>query len=114
MRMDPKRARARLRVLAVLATLASSAIGRVFVAMAGGMSPGLRFLLLIPIISAPALVALLVLLPARARSRARAARMALREGGLVQEDKTIVLVKQKRLRKLDTSYVERTGFYGDP
>ena len=59
-RMNPRRAHALLRGLAFLATLASSGIGIMFITMAGGMPPLLRILFLIPILSAPVLVGLLV------------------------------------------------------
>lgn len=104
--MNKKRWRAVLRFLAFLSTLASSAIGIMFLACAPGIPPGLRFLFLIPILSAPVLVGLLAWRPARAKVREN--RMALREnspaapalrGGPVEEGRTIVLIKQKRSRR---------------
>lgn len=102
-RMNPRHARALLKALAFLATLASSAIGIMFLACAPGIPPLLRFLFLIPILSAPVLVGLLAWRPARTRVREN--RMALREAapapqaGLVEEGRAIVMIKQKRYRK---------------
>lgn len=101
--MKPRRRRAVLQGAAFLSTLASSAIGIFFLVIAPGMPLWLRLLFLIPILSAPALVALLAWRPTRTQVREN--RMALREtspaarGGLVEEDRTIVLIKQKRSRR---------------
>ena len=100
-RMNPRRAHALLRGLAFLATLASSGIGIMFITMAGGMPPLLRILFLIPILSAPVLVWQAV----RPGNKTQANRLALREAapaprdGLVEEDRIIVMIKQKRFRR---------------
>ena len=104
-RMNPRRVHALLRGLAFLATLASSGIGIMFITMAGGMPPLLRILFLIPILSAPVLVGLLVWQAVRPGNKTQANRVALREAapaprdGLVEEDRTIVMIKQKRFRR---------------
>ena len=100
--MNARRARAALRALTLLSTLASSLIGIMFVLNGGGMPFWLRALMMIPLVLSPVLVARLVLRPLRAKERE--SRMALREAGssmdrVVQEDKTIVLIKQKRTRR---------------
>lgn len=104
--MKPRRRQAILRGAAFLSTLASSAIGIFFLVIAPGMPLWLQLLFLIPILSAPALVALLAWRPTRTQVREN--RMALREkrsgalvpqGGLAEEESTIVLIKQKRSRR---------------
>lgn len=97
--MNTKRKRAVLRFLAFLSALASSAVGIMFIIIAPGMPPGLRFLFLVPLISTPVLVGLLVWHTAQPRSRVWKARMALREEGPPPKGgRSIVLIKQKRSR----------------
>ncbi len=101
--MKPKRRRAILWGAAFLSTLASSAIGIFFLVIAPGMPLWLRLLFLIPILSAPALVALLAWRPVR--TQVRETRMALREVAPASrplpqaEHRTIVRIKQKRSRR---------------